>query len=138
VWFRKKLVELAPPPALSVSDIPVLAEAFAKSFASQIETNTKIATIFAEFTAKMGEMSIRQAARAMGQRSGESRARKREAARKKPSSCPLCENPLRRDVTVEMIRRHREHDTAESSPPYENGHDQSADRPPGIPQELEE
>lgn len=41
--------------------------------------------------------------------------RRRELARQRVEqpTCPLCANPLRRDVTIEMVRQHAQHAEAE-------------------------
>ncbi len=115
-WFRKKLPE--PIPAQTQIDaLATLAELFAKAFTSQIENNTTVAQVFSGFIGSLGEMSTKQAARIMGQRSAARRGGAFKQPRKIKIDCPLCANPGRRDVSVEMIKEHRKHGEDSSTLP---------------------
>ena len=60
--------------------------------------------------AKMSELSTKRAAQALGSRGGRARVRNELARRSAASGgCPLCVNPMFRDVTVEIIAEHRKH-----------------------------
>lgn len=69
-------------------------------------------------------LNTRQAARALGSRGGRVTQERKKQARQR-SGCPLCVDPQRSDVTVEMIQKHREHGAPEqlqlngSKPPAE-------------------
>ena len=115
--FRRKSQTIVGPDLITALST-AFSEALKSTFVAQahsIEQNTK-------FLEMIQGMTARQAARMMGQRSGEVR-RERRAARPKPPSCALCANPARRDVTLEMVRVHREHATEYELPlpPVTNG-----------------
>ena len=135
MWPFRRKPDPAPAPT-NIDAMAALGEAFAKSFSSQIESNVKIAGIFSGFIEQMGAMSIRSAARAMGERGAAVRKRdgkgKFQPKRKSEFCCPLGENPNRLDVSIEMIKAHRLHESGlestESAPADANA--------PEIPTEL--
>jgi hypothetical protein len=111
-----KAVAQAVVEALKPPDRPRLAEA-GEFFNSSLDGMGK-------FLANAGDLAIRGAAAAMGQRGGRKTQAKRREAQKKAvrenPSCPMCVNPLRRDVTFEMIAEHRKHTTEDfPNPPPE-------------------
>lgn len=68
---------------------------------------------------EFGEIAVKTAAKRLGIRGGTKRAagaerdragRFRGTRRISRESCPLCENPMHRPVTIEMIQRHRLHE----------------------------
>lgn len=136
MWpFRKR--EIPPPEPQNFEGMAALGEAFARSFAAQIEGNAKIAGIFSNFISEMGDLSIRQAARAMGQRSASKRERnpKGKFLAKKKAQCALCDDPWTRNVSVELIKAHRGHEAgAEILPSGVTPAD--ANGGPEIPPEL--
>jgi hypothetical protein len=95
-WFRRK------PNAADALD-RALGRIF-EAQASQIEAVSGLLT-------KMSELSTKRAASVMGTRSANVKKARKIAAGmvKKDSDCPLCIDPTRRDVTVEMIQAHRAH-----------------------------
>jgi hypothetical protein len=137
MWpFRRREIEAPQPP--NFDGMAAMGEAFAKSFAAQIEGNAKIAQVFATFVQSVGEMSIKQAARSLGQRSAAKREGRRE---RKPNGqwrrganyqCELCNDPHTANVSVEMIREHRRHAGGGPPPPI----DKSPDEAPESPTEL--
>ena len=66
----------------------------------------------ARFLDSLQDLSARKAAQIMGSRGGQAYARnkkKRAAAQAPKVECPLCANPMRRDVTWQMVETHRQH-----------------------------
>lgn len=67
------------------------------------------------FLDQLQDLSAKKAAALMGQRGGRvTAARKRAAAAAAPktAACPLCENPMMRGVTVDLINEHRRHEAS--------------------------
>lgn len=113
--FRRRQPTIVGPDMITALS-KAFAEALQSTFSAQahsIEQNTK-------FLEMIQGMTARQAARMMGQRSGEVR-RERRAARPRPPACALCAQPARRDVTLEMVRIHREHASEYQLPLIVNG-----------------
>ena len=78
-----------------------------------------------EFLKGAGDLALRGAASALGQRGGRrtqerKRAAKRLAAESQPPNCELCRDPLTRHVTVEMILQHRSHEGRRHASPETN------------------
>jgi len=75
------------------------------------EAQAKQVEVFANFLTVISELSAKKAASVLGQRSGKARRAKREASVKQAalSSCPLCVDPMRHDVTVPMVEAHAQH-----------------------------
>jgi len=122
----------------SVDVLSTLAEAFARSLGVTIEGNAKVAGIFSEFVAKMGELSIKEAARKMGQRSASTRQRGEKGkflSKRKASGCLLCDDPTTRNVTVAMVNAHRSHEAGQPAEIKESPSD-SQDDGPSVPKEL--
>jgi hypothetical protein len=70
-----------------------------------------------DFLKGAGDIALRGAASAMGQRGGRRTQEKRRAAKRlafesnQPAAeCDLCRDPLTRNVSIEMIMRHRAHE----------------------------
>lgn len=84
------------------------------------EAQSKQVEALTAFLAQIAELSSRKMAQALGSRGGKKRAANAVIA-KKATGCPLCIDPNRRDVTNEMISRHREHGAP--SPSLPNGID---------------
>jgi hypothetical protein len=137
-WFRRK--PDPPPQPVSYEGMAAMGEAFARSFAAQIEGNAKIAQVFSGFISQMGDLSIRQAARALGQRSAATRTRNPKGKflpKRRATGCELCDDPGTRNVNVQMILRHREHDRAQEIAPAAAAEtDSAAALMPGVPTEL--
>jgi hypothetical protein len=87
----------------------VLSTALTQALAGVYEGQAKLLAAQTAFLTSMSELSARRAAQALGSRGGRRSAEKR-AIRRATSSCPLCADPLRSDVTIAMISTHREHD----------------------------
>lgn len=134
MWPFRRREEPAPQP-VNYDGMAALGEAFAKSFAAQIEGNAKIAGVFSQFVQQVGEMSIKQAARAMGQRSAAKRERtgKGQFVKKRKgqgvADCALCDEPTTQNVSVEMIKEHRKHSGGSLPPPIEKAPDDAPDAP---------
>jgi hypothetical protein len=66
------------------------------------------------FMTNAGELALRGAMSAMGQRGGRAKAKKRAErlalGAATPRSCALCLDPQYRGVTVQMIQEHRRHE----------------------------
>jgi hypothetical protein len=90
------------------------------------------------------DVAIRGAASALGQRGGrKTQARKRARielanARNNSPPCPLCRDPLARNITVEQILEHRRHENGHTYPgptessggsPGEQGADETVSQP---------
>jgi hypothetical protein len=89
------------------------------------EAQAKQVEAITGFLEKMSELSMRRAASALGSRGGQVSA-KRKAARiavaaERKSGCLLCRDPLARNISVETIVRHREHEEADEQPAGTNG-----------------
>jgi len=125
----------------TLEGMAALGEAFARTLAASIEGNAKIAGVFSQFIGQMAELSTRQAARVLGQRSASTRKRNEKGkflpGRKKGLSgeCPLCEDPNTRNVTIAMIVAHRSHEAGQAA---EVLPDAGSEVPlaPGVPPEL--
>lgn len=90
------------------------------------------------FLANAGELALRGAASAMGQRGGRATARNRAAKRVPPTArpvveCELCRNPLTRNVTVESIMRHRQHEYSGPPSPTDTPEGPGTDSGPETP-----
>jgi hypothetical protein len=136
--LEKMLEELtraitAPPPAApeGPNATAIIAEAFGKMAGNQTD-----------LFASMSDLAMKSAARRMGIRGGTKRAltAERRADGKfavkrlrddRGRRCPLCVNPMERNVSIPMIQEHRQHeqqqqpDYRESAYPEEPAHDQS-------------
>jgi hypothetical protein len=123
---RKRNQELAAAVAVAVvealkpADRPRLQEA-GDFFESSLKGMTG-------FLSQAGDLALRGAASALGQRGGRrTQQRKRERARaiaREHPACPMCVNPMRRDVTFEMIAEHRKHEHNGSAVPEERNENQ--------------
>jgi len=70
------------------------------------------------FLGNAGDLALRGAASALGQRGGRASGAKRAAKKiaatvNPPSACPLCKDPSFRFVTVPMIQAHRSHENGQ-------------------------
>jgi hypothetical protein len=138
MWPFRRRPEPAPQPA-TIDVMATLGEAFAKSFAAQIDGNAKVAQIFGAFIEQMGALSIRQAARQLGQRSAATRKRDGKGKfqpKAKNTSCPLCDDPMTRNVSIEMIRAHRSHEAGMASDIVSSDSSSSSPGAPDIPPEI--
>jgi hypothetical protein len=68
-----------------------------------------------KFLEQSGDLAVRGAASALGQRGGRAKAAKRAAkavaaAIKPADECAICRDPLTRNLSVESINRHRFHE----------------------------
>lgn len=97
-----------------------LAQALEGGFARLLEAQAKMVETNGHFLAEMGQIQVRQAARALGARGG-ARTAAKKAATKKAAACPLCQDPMRQDVTVEMISFHRQHGSTAPNTAQPNG-----------------
>jgi hypothetical protein len=109
VWFGRRKEREAERDARLVETLAAaLGTALGRVFdsqAHQIEQTSR-------FLDSLQDLSARKAAQIMGSRGGR-RTQERKAKQRELSlssrGCPLCANPMRRDVTVEMIQEHRKH-----------------------------
>jgi len=119
LFSRKKppVVEPPPEPKPTVQEalVQALVGALVDGFKNQLDGNAKIAGVFSDFTKSLGELTMRQAAQRLGSRGGR-RSAERRAAQKVKSDCPLCRNPLTRNVTVPIIEAHRMHEQEDEIP----------------------
>jgi hypothetical protein len=79
------------------------------------EAQSRQVEALSTFLTQISELSIKRAAITLGTRSAKVRREKRTLLVKERATCPLCINPLRTDVTVEMISAHRTHVPDDSS-----------------------
>jgi hypothetical protein len=116
-WFsRNKVTRDA---ELELESVKVsLAQALESGFAKLLEAQAKMVETNGHFLNEMSQIQVRKAAQALGTRGGRKKAVNAQA-RKLISGCALCQDPMRQDVTVEMIARHREHGL--STGPTPNG-----------------
>jgi len=123
----------------NLEGMAALGEAFARTLAASIEGNAKIAGVFSQFIGQMAELSTRQAARVLGQRSASTRARNPKGKflpKKKASDCPLCDNPMARNVTIAIINAHRSHEAGVEEAPGPDAPGSDPSLTPGVPTEL--
>lgn len=135
VWPFKKRVQVEPD-HVNFDGMAAMGEAFARSFAAQIDGNAKIAQVFSGFISQMGDLSVKQAARALGQRSVLTRTRTKQGKflpKTKTPTCALCADPMTRNVSIESIRAHRAHEVGMIADEHP---DSSIHAGPEVPTEL--
>ncbi len=88
-----------------------LVEAIGQAFGVTLQAQAQVMKQNSDFLSSLQEISAKKAAQIMGQRGGrQTQARKRARIEARAEiRCGLCEDPLRRDVTVEMVRAHASH-----------------------------
>lgn len=93
----------------ATNSIANVATALGSALDRTFQIESKLLEQMGGFLSVLEEASAKKAAAVLGARGGRaagaSKARKRLAA----PQCPLCADPFRRDVTVDMINHHREH-----------------------------
>lgn len=94
--------------AETASLVSAMATAFAQALGSVLTAQTAQIQQQSAFLGTLQDLSARKAAQVLGSRGGVSTQRKR--AKAKGFACPLCENPNRRGVTLEMLNFHRAHE----------------------------
>jgi hypothetical protein len=104
-WWNRRREER------EASLVASMATAFATALGSVLTAQTEGIRQQGQFLNTLQDLSARKAAQVLGSKGGRQTAR-RKAERKKAleaPSCALCENPMRRGVTMEMINLHRQH-----------------------------
>lgn len=122
----------------------LLAQAIAEAVAQALSERSRTKPVeIADAGAKMlesmtgfltgaGDLALRGAASALGQRGGK-RTAERRRARLMPAktadrpACPLCKDPQFRHVTVEMIVAHRQHEGVNARSDPDPANDQEPD-----------
>ena len=98
---RKKQAE-------TVTLVTAMATAFATALGGVLSAQSEQIKQQGAFLGTLQDLSARKAATVLGSRGGRTTAaRKRQ---KQAIACPLCENPNRRGVTLEMLNFHRQHE----------------------------
>lgn len=101
----------------ATNSIASVATALGSALDRTFQIESKLLEQMGGFLSVLEEASARKAAAVLGARGGRaagvSKARKRLAG----PTCPLCADPMRRDVTIEMVNQHRAHgDNRQSAP----------------------
>jgi hypothetical protein len=75
------------------------------------QQQTAQAEIFTKFLGSLADISIKRSAQVLGARSQRVRKERKAAtaAAHGSSGCGLCDDPMRGDVSIEMIAEHRKH-----------------------------
>lgn len=112
-WFkRRKEAEQA-------SLVATMSAAFAQALAGVLGAQTEQIKQSSAFLGTLQDLSARKAAQVMGSRGGRKTQERKKAAKAAAATaqaCPLCENPQRRGVTLEMIAFHRQHEAEPREP----------------------
>lgn len=115
-WFFKRRKE-----AEQASLVTALTQAFAQALTGVLAAQTTQIETSSKFLGTLQDLSARKAAQVLGSRGGRESQKRKKAARLAPGerpACPLCANPFRQDVTLEMIAHHRLHgEASQDSPP---------------------
>ena len=114
-WTRKREERQA-------SIVAAMATAFATALGGVLTAQTEGIKQQGQFLGTLQDLSARKAAQVLGSKGGRTTAaRKAKALRKDPEKpyCALCENPMRRGVTLEMLAFHRLHGDNPDQPAQE-------------------
>jgi len=106
-WWNRRKVER------EARLVASMATAFATALGSVLQAQTEGIKQQGQFLNTLQDLSARKAAQVLGSKCGKQTARRRAAraaASGKPS-CALCDDPMRRGVTLEMIALHRQHES---------------------------
>jgi len=89
-----------------------MATAFATALGSVLTAQTEGIRQQGQFLNTLQDLSARKAAQVLGSKGGRTTAARKKARRENRSApaCALCEDPMRRGVTLEMIALHRQHE----------------------------
>jgi hypothetical protein len=120
--------------AKTASLVEALTTAFATALTGVLAAQTKQIETSSTFLNTLQDLSAKKAAQVMGSRGGRSTQRRKKAAQRAAAEaegrggCALCNNPARRDVTLEMLAIHRAHGEPEQDAPqrqitFNNGTD---------------
>lgn len=90
--------------------IETLATALGTALGRVFEAQSHQIEASSRFLDQLQDLSARKAAQIMGSKGGKVTARRKAEARKAKPSCALCEDPMRRGVTLEQISFHRLHE----------------------------
>ncbi|SRR5260370_40331064 len=90
--------------------VEVLMTAMGSAFGHVLDAQSKQIEQNARFLDSLQDLSARKAAQIMGSRGGKrSQERKKQRRAAAELDCPLCDNPARKDVTLEMLEFHKRH-----------------------------
>jgi len=89
--------------------VEVLMTAMGSAFGHVLDAQSKQIEQNARFLDSLQDLSARKAAQIMGSRGGKRTQERKKARRSEVQACPMCENPARKDVTLEMLDFHRRH-----------------------------
>ena len=112
--------------AKNASLVEVLTAALGQALGRTLDAQSHQIEQSSRFLDQLQDLSARKAAQVMGSRGGrvtQARLREKRKASASRPACPLCENPNRRGVTLEMISLHNGHgdDEVKSIPYSANG-----------------
>jgi hypothetical protein len=94
------------------------------------DAGAKMLGAMSGFLQGAGELALKGAASALGQRGGkrsQALRKQRVALQRSEPSCELCRDPTSRNISVETINRHREHEFARQTPRTDAGEGQPAE-----------
>lgn len=91
-----------------IERIASIAEALGSALGRTFEIESKLLADMGGFLGVLQEASARKAAAVLGSRGGRASQAKKKKRLAAPQ-CPLCADPMRRDVTTEMVDFHRKH-----------------------------
>jgi len=106
-WWNRKKVER------EANLVASMATAFATALGSVLQAQTEGIKQQGQFLNTLQDLSARKAAQVLGSKGGKQTARRRAArvGATGKASCALCDDPMRRGVTLEMIALHRQHES---------------------------
>lgn len=89
--------------------IEKLADAIGQAFGATLQAQAQVMKQNSDFLTELQSISAKKAASIMGQRGGRTTQARKRIAKQAAVACPMCVNPARRDVTVQMLDFHRMH-----------------------------
>lgn len=86
-----------------------------------LESQAKNVEVMGSFLEKMGELSIKRAAQALGSRGGQKRAERAKAKREAVDNreCRLCRDPFSTHLSIAEVEQHRLHKLPPPSQPVQ-------------------
>lgn len=125
-WWKSRRQER------EASLVASMATAFATALGSVLTAQTEGIRQQGQFLNTLQDLSARKAAQVLGSKGGRTTAERKKARKSLPkaAACALCQDPMRRGVTLEMLAIHRAHEPSRGeqfelpepiSPPEETG-----------------
>jgi hypothetical protein len=86
------------------------------------EAQAKQVEALTSFLTAMSELSMKRAASALGARGGRTTAKRKAAAKAVAGvrACPLCRDPMSRNISVEILAEHRKHEVIDEDAPEQH------------------